>query len=148
MTYERRWKRPLDAIRDLQDELDRFFRSLRRRYPESVMHPEFNEPCVDLEDRDGELYLCADLPGSTREDIKVNVTEDSIDIHAELRREKGGEKREYIRRERTYRGFHRSLSLPAKIRTDRVKAKYKNGVLEVHMPKVEVAPKGVRIEIE
>lgn len=151
MSFRRRWiwRYPHEVIRDLQDELERVFRSFSGRLPERALpYPEFAEPCVDLEEREKEFYLCADLPGMRKEDIEINATDDSIEIRVEAKREEEAEKKGYVRRERTYRGFYRRMSLPAKIKPKEVKAKYQNGVLEVHMSKAKVVPKGFRVEIE
>lgn len=151
MAFRRRWiwRYPYEVIRDLQDEIERALKYFFGRLPERALaYPEFAEPCVDLEDREKEFYLCADLPGMKKEDIEINAAEDGIEIRVEAEREAEAEKKGYVRRERTYRGFYRRVSLPAKIKPNEVKAKYRNGVLEVHMPKAKVVSKGIRIKIE
>ncbi|HEC57215.1 MAG TPA: Hsp20/alpha crystallin family protein [Candidatus Syntrophoarchaeum butanivorans] len=104
-------------------------------------------PSIDLLEEDGKLVLKADMPGVNKEDITVNLKEDSIEISAERKEEKEEEKEGYIRRERSYAKYYRLIPLPAAVDRDAIEAKFENGVLEVRMPKIE-AEEVKRIEVK
>jgi HSP20 family protein len=104
-------------------------------------------PAVDLIDHKDELVLRADLPGLEEKDIEVTVQDGSLVIRGERKEEKEEKKEDYYCSERTYGMFARTLPLPTGVDADRVKATFKNGVLEVHLPKAAEA-KGRRIEVK
>jgi len=92
------------------------------------------------------ILVVADIPGAEKEDIKLNATEDSLEIKAEIK-ERKEEKLEYAYRERKYAGFYRLVNLPVKVDVSKAKASYKNGVLEVKFSKIESLKK-VNVPIE
>jgi HSP20 family protein len=104
-------------------------------------------PAVDLIDGKEELLLRADLPGLEEKDIEVTVQDGSLVIRGERKEEKEEKKENYYCSERTFGAFVRTLPLPTGVDADRVKATFKNGVLEVHLPKAAEA-KGRRIEVK
>lgn len=95
-------------------------------------------PEIDLRETDNEIIFSATVPGLSKDDIDINVTSDSITISGERKQteEKPGE-RIHVRQQ-SYGSFQVCYSLPANVKPDKVKATYKNGVLEVMMPKAEV----------
>ena len=101
----------------------------------------FREPFTDVVETDKEVIVTAEIPGVEKSDIKINATEDRIEISAETKREAKEEKKGYMRRERSYEKFYRALTLPATVDAGKAKASYKNGVLEVALPKTEVTKK-------
>jgi HSP20 family protein len=103
-------------------------------------------PALDMVDRKDELMLRADLPGLTEKDIEVSVTDGTLAIRGERKEEREEQEGEYYYAERTFGSFVRSVSLPAGVDADKVRATFKNGVLEVHLPKTKEA-KGKKIEI-
>jgi HSP20 family protein len=98
-------------------------------------------------DHDDEIVLRADLPGLEEKDIEVRVHDHTLTIQGERKEEKEEKKEDYYYSERSYGAFARTLSLPAGVEADRVKATFKKGVLEVHLPKAKEA-KGKKIEIK
>ena len=108
--------------------------------------PEFT-PEVDLRETEKEYILSATVPGLGKDEVDINVTKDSITISGERKtlEEKPGER--YHLRQQSYGAFNVSYSLPSDVRADDVKATYKNGVLEVIMPKAEVV-EAHKIKIE
>ena len=105
-------------------------------------------PAIDVLHRDNELVVRADLPGLSKDDIKVDVTEDAITIQGERRREHKEEREGIYRAERTYGAFSRVIPLPEGTMTDQAKATFKDGVLEVTMPAPpEQVRHGRRVEI-
>jgi len=94
-------------------------------------------PKVDIIDRDDEVFIKAELPGIDKKDIEVSVTDHTITIKGSSRKEEKVEKGDYYRCEITEGAFCRSLSLPAEVNIDKSEAKFKDGVLELTLPKTE-----------
>lgn len=95
---------------------------------------EEREPLVDIVETDGEVHVVAELPGVEKEDIKLHGTEDTLTITVDTPQRK----------------YHKEVVLPAKVNVKEAKTQYKNGVLEVTLPKTkeEKRPKGEPIKIE
>jgi HSP20 family protein len=104
-------------------------------------------PAVDMVDRKDEIVLRADLPGLDEKDIEVTVQDGMLTIRGERKEETEEKKEDYYYSERTYGVFARTLPLPAGVEADKVKAIFKKGVLEVHLPKAKES-KGKRIEVK
>lgn len=105
-------------------------------------------PDVEMLQRNNELVIRADLPGLTKDDVKVDVTEDAITIQGERKREHEEEKGGVYRSERSYGSFSRVIGLPEGAMTDQAKAIFKDGVLEVTMPAPpESVKRGRRLDI-
>jgi HSP20 family protein len=104
---------------------------------------------VDLEDRDTEFVVTAELPGFDREDIDVQLTDQTLQIQANRNTEmKSNADSEYIRRERYHASVSRSIRLPESVDSDGVTAKYTNGILTIEMPKRDPETGGTQIEVE
>jgi HSP20 family protein len=88
---------------------------------------------LDIEDRDNEIILRADLPGFEPDEIDTQLSGQVLTIKAEKQQQSG----DGNRGERTYRFFQESLTLPEGVKADEIQAKFRNGVLEVHVPKSE-----------
>ncbi len=101
-------------------------------------------PSIDIYEEGDEVVVKAELPGLKKEDIEVNLTEDSITISGEKKKEEKVERKGYCRHERSYGSFARSFLLPSEVRTDDAKADFKDGVLEIRIPKTEEAKKKVK----
>jgi HSP20 family protein len=106
-------------------------------------------PRIDVAQHDNQLVIRADLPGLSKDDIKVDATEDGITIQGERRREHEDERRGVYHRERSYGSFYRFLPLPPGAIADQAKASFKDGVLEISMPAPpEQVNRGRRLEIK
>ncbi len=104
-------------------------------------------PALDVSEREGEVVIKAEIPGVKREDIKVSVKDDMLTISGEKKQEEREEGENWQRVERTYATFQRVLTLPS-VDNQKVEATYKDGVLEVRLPKKESAkPKEIPIKI-
>lgn len=95
-------------------------------------------PEVDLRETEKEFVMSVALPGMDKEDIDIDVTADRITISGERKTEEEKPGEQYHIRQQAYGSFNVSYTLPAEIKPNEVKATYKNGVLEVTMPKAEV----------
>ena len=102
---------------------------------------ELPSPKVDVIDRDDEVVVRADLPGVKKEDLEVSVAGNTLTLRGETHREKREEKGDYFRQETFQGSFIRSVPLPAEVDPDKARARFKDGVLEVELPKVEQARK-------
>lgn len=103
--------------------------------------PEFEEitPSVDIFEEAEDVVVKAELPGMKKEDIEVKLTDNTITISGEKKKEEKIEKKDYYRLERSYGSFCRAFSLPVEVQTDKAKAQFKDGILEVRIPKSEEA---------
>jgi len=104
-------------------------------------------PAVDMMDKKDEIVLRADLPGLEQKDLQVNVDNGMLTIHGSRKEEHEGKEEDYYSRERWSGSFTRTMTLPSGIDPDKIKATFKNGVLEVHVPKAPHAA-GKSIEIK
>ena len=101
---------------------------------ESLFSGDF--PAVDIIHREGELVIRAELPGVVKEDLQVTIGDHSLTIKGTIRRQQEEEKGDYIRREITRQGtFSRTLSLPIEVDAAKSKARFKDCMLELSLPK-------------
>jgi HSP20 family protein len=98
-------------------------------------------PSVDLYEEKDDVVIKAEIPGLSKEDINVQVTDSTVTIKGEKKREEEVKEDDYYRCERSFGSFTRAVALPCDVKADQVKASFKNGVLEVRMPKTEEAKK-------
>ena len=101
----------------------------------------YRKPFIDVVETDKEVIATAEMPGLEKEDIKINITEDRLDISAETKREEEKKEKGYIYKERRSGSYYRAISLPSTIDPDNAKATYNNGVLQITMPKTEIKKK-------
>ncbi len=127
---------PFSMARRLSEEMDRAFASafgLSQGQSERGMWA----PPVEVRERNGNLEICAELPGMNKEDIKVECTNEGITIEGEKRREQQSDEGGLHRSERTYGHFYRMIPLPEGIDSSKMKAEFKNGVLQIQAPMPE-----------
>jgi HSP20 family protein len=96
-------------------------------------------PPVDLIDLPGEIVVLVDLPGVSKDDVKLEGSSDMVEITAE--RSSQFDNDEHLVRERAPREYYRSIKLPTNIDDAAARASFFNGVLEVHLPKIGIADK-------
>ncbi len=106
------------------------------------------EPLTDIMDEGEDLVALIELPGVDKDEIKVSTTTDTLKVRVDKREEKEESNENYFYRERRYGGYYRALSLPSEVIPDKVKASYKNGVLEVRMKKKVKTEGGKAIKVE
>ena len=100
---------------------------------------EFITPTMDVYEENDDIVVKAELPGLDKNDIEVNISDWELTLKGEKKKEAKIDEENYYRCERSYGAFLRSLELPAGVQADKVKASFKNGVLEVRLPKAEEA---------
>jgi HSP20 family protein len=98
-------------------------------------------PAIDVVRDDGHLVVRADLPGIKAEEVKIEVEDDILSVSGEHQESKEEKDKQYVRRERRYGSFSRSMPLPAGIDPKEIKANTRDGVVEVTIPLPEEAKK-------
>jgi HSP20 family protein len=135
-----RWNPMPGASRELatlHDEMDRLFDSVFTRTAQGLQTV-FAPPVEVIETPDA-FVLKADLPGVNQKDVRVSLLGDTLTIRGERKRESAVAEGSVHRSERLYGSFERSFSLGGPVRADQVSASYREGVLEVRVPKAEEA---------
>jgi len=119
----------VSTIREKQEELEKAVADYTSNVPA--------KPVMDVIEDEENLIVKTDLPGVKKEDIKIDITEDTLEITANFQEETEVEDVNYIKRERRYGEAKRLMKLPAKILINESTAKFENGVLTVTLPKLE-----------
>jgi HSP20 family protein len=127
----------LDMDRMFEDFLGRRLRPFwpERWWPAAGM--EITTPVVDLYEEKDDIVVKAELPGMEKDNIEVNLSGDRLTIKGEKKQEEEVKKEGYYRSERSYGSFVRTLELPREVQTDKVKAAFKKGILEIRLPNTE-----------
>jgi HSP20 family protein len=100
-------------------------------------------PALDVYEQKDDLIVKAEIPGLTKDEIDISLEGNTLTIRGEKKKEEEVKEEDYYRCERTYGAFSRSIELPLAVHTDKVNATFKNGVLEIRLPKTEEAKKSV-----
>jgi HSP20 family protein len=95
------------------------------------------KPLSDIMESDDAITVVTDLPGVKKEDVEINITEDTLDIVAKFDDEITEEGTNYIKKERSYGETRRSIVLPDKVDVKKASAKFKDSVLTVELPKIQ-----------
>jgi len=140
-----RWN-PWRDIMTLQEEMNRLFDGLTRRRTAGEAIEEW-VPAVDISETDDEFIVTADVPGTKKEDIKISVANNTLTIRGEKKNVREDKGENYHRMERCYGTFERTFSLPSGVDAENIRAKVRDGVLEIRLPKSkEARPLEVKIE--
>ena len=142
---------PFSMMRRFADEMDRMFEDFGlpgwERFGRSTAMERFS-PQVDMIERDGKLVVRADLPGMTKDDVTVEVTDDAVVIDGERKYEHEQKEGGVYRSERSYGRFHREIPLPEGVKTENATANFKNGVLEVTLDASQATKNHRRVDIQ
>lgn len=150
-----RWQRPelvtwpgFGRLTDLRDEIDRLFDAPLTELAQATRLLSGWTPALDMfEDKDN-LYVRAEMPGMKKEEIDLSLHEGSLSISGERKQEQKAGEAEVYRAERFFGRFQRTVTLPAPVAVDKVKAQYKDGILTVTLPKTEEAkPKHIDVHV-
>ncbi len=134
-------------IFDLQREINRMFDRFFRGFDEEEIAISTWSPRVDISETDDEYIVRAEVPGVSKDDIKVTIKDNVLTISGEKKQEKESKGENFHRVERVYGTFSRTFTLPGVVKVDKVEAKFKDGVLTIKLPKVEEA-KAKEIEVK
>jgi HSP20 family protein len=140
-----RWS-PWRDIMSVQDEMNRLFnglvssRSAQRGAEDWV-------PSVDISETDGGFIVTADVPGMSAENIKISVANNVLTLRGEKKNVREENEENFHRVERVFGSFERTFSLPSGVEPENIRAKYKDGVLEIRLPKSkEAKPQEIKVE--
>jgi HSP20 family protein len=133
--------RGLSPLERIHEEMDRIFDDFLQQITDDrdVGRRAGILASVDLSESDDALELAADLPGLEESDIDVTLRDGALVIRGERKHESEEKKKNYYRTERAYGSFSRTIPLPCEVEEDGVEAKFKKGVLTVHLPKSQSA---------
>ena len=142
---------PFRDLLSLQERMNRMFQeslSRSRGDEDEILAAGAWRPAVDIYEAADKVILRVDVPGMSQEDIDLRIENGALRLRGERRMPDGVRPEEYHRVERPFGSFVRVFSLPSSVDTSRVKAEYRNGVLEVNLPKrQESQARPVAIEI-
>jgi HSP20 family protein len=143
---------PFRELDRLQSEMNRLFEGVltpsgeRASANALTTQTRLWSPAVDVAETQTELVLRAEIPGIKPEDVDIELTGDTLTLRGERKFENEERKDNFVRVERSYGRFQRSFTLAVPVNADAVKATYKDGVLEVHLPKSEAnKPRKVQV---
>ncbi|MDH5347205.1 MAG: Hsp20/alpha crystallin family protein [Nitrospira sp.] len=144
-----RWD-PFRELEEVSDRLNRMFArpATRSSNGKETMIVADWTPSVDISETESEYQIKAEIPDVKKEDVKVTLEDGVLTIQGERKYEKEEKGKKYHRIERSYGSFVRTFSLPDVIDDDKVKAEFKDGVLNLHLPKSEKAkPKAIEVKV-
>ena len=136
---------PLAEIARWEQQMERRFADLfsgriARLWDENE-EAEIAEPALDLYEDENEIVVKAELPGMAKDDIQISFADNVLTLRGEKKKEEEDKGKDYYRSERVYGAFVRSVVLPAEVNPEKATALFKNGVLEIRLPKSESAKK-------
>jgi HSP20 family protein len=137
---------PNRTIRDLQREVDSIFDQFFGRGSDDDTSAVW-APRTDLSETDDAFRIRLDVPGMTKDDIAINLQNNTLTVSGERSSERQEDGEEYVRVERAFGNFHRTFTLPDAVDPDRVEATYDEGVLTINVPKTETSTRR-QIEIQ
>lgn len=136
----------MGLMRHFAEDMDRFFDEFGMRLPsifgrgrafprrETGLIPAEWSPRVEVRERDGQILVHADLPGLSKDDVQVELTNELLTIRGERKHKKKEERDGFSYSECSYGSFYRAIPLPEGVDASKVKAEFQNGVLEVALP--------------
>ena len=140
---------PLHELDEIQSRLARLFPIRGARLPETG-EGVFADwlPATDVHETDAEYVVKSDLPDVAKEDVKVQLKEGVLTIEGERKREKEEQGKKFHKMEREYGKFVRRFVLPTEVDPEKIRAEFKEGVLNVYLPKSEKAtPKVIEVKV-
>ena len=136
----REWD-PFSEMVDMRDRIGRLFYEYFGQFP-AIREETLGRtwaPAVDIYEDKNNIIVKAELPGMKKEDLSIDVKNNVLTLSGERKHEEKTRKENFHRIERSYGKFSRSFTLPDSVKVDKVKANYKDGVLEITLPKAEEA---------
>ena len=148
MTYRylTKWE-PFSDLVSLRDDMDQLFETFFGQHLED--REGFWTPILDIEESNGNIVVKAEIPGMEKDEIKVSVRNNMLSISGERKQESETKDKTFHRIERSYGKFSRTITLPSEVDANKIKAAYKDGVLNITLPKPEsMKPKQIEVEIK
>ena len=142
-----RWE-PFRNMSDIQGEVNRLFDTFLGRSSPAPTATRSWLPAVDMHENKDDLVLTVEVPGVREKDVTVSITGDLLSIKGERRMEDQSKDHQYLHVERVHGQFERLIQLPMAVQADKVKATYRDGVLQITLPKAEqLKPREIKIDI-
>jgi HSP20 family protein len=142
---------PFEGMRNMQDRINRLFGETFGGYPatrEETYKGAWTPPVDICEDKDN-IVVKAELPGMKKDDVLIEIKDNVLTLTGERKHEQETKQENYHRIERVYGKFSRSFTLPDSVKVHKLQANYKDGVLEITLPKAEEAKEtAIPINIE
>jgi len=151
--------RPFGGPSRLERDLDRMMREFRFGpmfsfgWPEELRHRNgdlgLQMPAIEIYEEKDEVVVKAELPGMKKEDLEINLSGDILTIKGEKKKEEEVKEKGSYYSERSYGSFERSIEIPENVLSDKIRASFKEGVLEVRLQKSEETKrKEIKIKVE
>ena len=139
---------PFAEMQDLEGEMNRALKAFSGRARRTATHPEVGwTPPADIYETKDEMVIVLELPGVNQKEVEISLVGDTLNVRGERRRAEEVEGDDYHRVERTFGPYFRALVLPSVVDSSRIKAVYKDGLLEIRLPKREEAkPRVIPVE--
>jgi HSP20 family protein len=141
---------PTDVLsmqREINNMFDHFYRG--GAVDDGSLGTSLWTPAVDVAEQDGEFQVKIELPGVSKDDVKITMQDNILTIRGEKKQEKESKGSNYHRVERSYGSFQRSFTLPTSVKADKVEATYGDGILSIKLPKAEEAkPKQIDVKVK
>lgn len=138
-----------DAFRkDFDDLMDLWWPISPVRRRRSVGVPSIRAPLMDLMDKGDSYVVNAELPGISKDQLEVEVTNDSIEVSGNMDEERSEEGEDYLLRERAKASFRRQIAFPEEVIPKEAEAQFRDGLLEIRVPKKEPKPPSESVKLE
>jgi len=148
--FAERWE-PFRNLSDVQGDVNRLFETFAGRPAVGTMTSGRTwMPPVDMSETADDLVVAVEIPGVREKEVSVSITGDLLSIKGERRWEQDANDKDntVLHVERVYGQFERMIQLPFAVQGDKVKATYRDGVLEVRLPKAEeVKPRTIKVDV-
>ena len=142
-----RW-RPFSELDTFRSGFDKLFDDFYRSYSEGSEDVSSGYPVVDIRETKDDFIISAEMPDVNKEDVNINLSDNTLTIKGEKKKEEEKKGENYHRVERSYGTFQRSFTLPTKVENNKIKANYKDGILVITLPKKdEVKSKEISISV-
>ncbi|MBI3949490.1 MAG: Hsp20/alpha crystallin family protein [Acidobacteria bacterium] len=139
---------PFRDLMDLQHRINRLFEETSRGEREELARAVWS-PSVDIYEDPDTILIEADLPGLNKDNVSVNLENNVLTIQGERRLANEEQRESYHRIERAYGSFTRSFTIPSNVQADKIEAEFKDGVLQVRLPKREEAkPRQIEVKVK
>jgi HSP20 family protein len=139
---------PFDDLMEMQSEMTRTLDAFFGRHPRSGALDRAWAPAIDIYETKDDLVVAAELPGVKEKDIHLSIAGDMLSLRGQRGPDHQMKEENYHRIERWSGSFERHIQLPIPVLADRVRASYRDGVLEIRLPKLEeTKPREIKIEV-
>jgi len=127
---------PFEEMKKFRKEIEKTFEDFYKKPVfKGEKRPVIREPLTDIIQTNNKVIAKVELPGIDKKDIDLKITDNMLGIKAEKKHEEEVKKKGYFRQERSYSGFQRAFTLPARVIPEKAQAEFKNGILTITIPK-------------